>query len=288
MGMTGRTRIWTLLLLAVALVAMILLSASLSDLELLPGQPFSFGTKPPVWGGSYFIGGGTTLMALLRVVITLSFLLLPLAIIYFIVSPEARKQALARLVPFLLLFAIFYLLMRAQPDFTGRQAPPPGASPDTPLSAPALEFTPNPPPWLTFAMSLGLAILIAVVPVGALWFVWRHRHRPASPLRLLARQAQDALDALLTGADLKDTVMRCYFEMVHVLNEQRGIKRQRDMTPREFERRLAEVGLPRQPVQRLTRLFEEVRYGTKVPSKREEDQAIACLTAIVEACRNLP
>ena len=43
---------------------------------------------------------------------------------------------------------------------------------------------------------------------------------------------------------MRNTVMRCYFEMVRVLDEQRGIRRQMDMTPREFEKRLEDTGLP--------------------------------------------
>jgi hypothetical protein len=51
---------------------------------------------------------------------------------------------------------------------------------------------------------------------------------------------------------------------------------------------LEEAGLPGKHVQQLTRLFEQVRYGAKVSDEQKERQAIACLTAIVEACRSLP
>jgi hypothetical protein len=102
----------------------------------------------------------------------------------------------------------------------------------------------------------------------------------------LAGPAEEAIAAIRVGADLKDTVMRCYFEMGRVLREQRGISRDQAMTPREFEQYLAQEGLPRKPVGQLTRLFEMVRYGAKAVGKREELQAIDCLTAIVNACRS--
>ncbi len=35
-------------------------------------------------------------------------------------------------------------------------------------------------------------------------------------------------------------------------------------------------------IQRLTRLFENIRYGNKPSGKQEEQEAIACLTAIVK------
>jgi len=181
-------------------------------------------------------------------------------------------------------------LTRAQVGPTAEEQAQFGRASPEPLlpSSPPVEFTPNPPPWLTFVVTIGLAVLVAAVLVGALWFFWRRRQRPTSPLEQLAQEAQDALDALLAGSGVKNTVMRCYLEMARVLNEQRGIRRQRDMTPREFEHRLRDVGLPGEPVHELTRLFEEVRYGSKAPNEGEERQAIACLRAIVEACRSSP
>lgn len=285
-SMTGRKRTWMLLLLSVAVVAIVILSVGLSELELRPGQPFSLGRRPPVSGGSYSIGGGSTLVTVIRVFVIVAVLFLPFAIIQLIVSPKARKRLLRQLVSLLPFFILLHLMMRAQFNVTGEQVQPLDMLPDTPPLAPTVAFTPNPPPWLNVAMSLGLAVLVAMVLIGVLWLVLRHRYHPKSPLEQLAREAQDALDALLTGADLKNVVMRCYFEMARMLNEQRGIKRQRDMTPREFRSRLEEAGLPGEPIRQLTQLFEEVRYGTKVPSKGEEHQAIACLTAIVEACRS--
>ena len=56
----------------------------------------------------------------------------------------------------------------------------------------------------------------------------------------------------------------------------------------ELLRELKAAGLPDTHVQRLTRLFEGVRYGARVANEREERQAVACLTAIVEACTSSP
>jgi Domain of unknown function (DUF4129) len=67
-----------------------------------------------------------------------------------------------------------------------------------------------------------------------------------------------------------------------VLSEQRGIQRQTAMTPREFELYLGQIGLKIEHIRQLTRLFERVRYGAGPPGEREEQEAVACLTAIVE------
>jgi Flp pilus assembly protein TadB len=134
----------------------------------------------------------------------------------------------------------------------------------------------------TVVVALVGAALIAAVARA----IWRRRQRPSTSLDQLAEQAQDAIDAIEAGADLKDTVTRCYFEMVQVLREERGIQRQRAMTPREFEARLEEAGIPTAQVRRLTRLFEEVRYGDKSLGDEEERQAVISLTSIVRFCRS--
>lgn len=279
-----------LLFLSIAVAAILLLSAGISELELRPGQPFPLWSRPPVqrWGGT--IGGGTTLMTLFRVFMALSVILFPIALVYLIISPEARKEFLARLSFFLTLLAFFYLLTRAQMEPLAEQEAERGGMPSEvlPPAVPPVEFIPNPPRWLTLVATVGLALLLSGLVVGILWFIWRQRQRPASPLEQLAQEAQEALDALRAGADVRNTVMRCYLEMARVLSQQRGIRRQRDMTPREFEHRLEDAGLPGEPVRQLTRLFEEVRYGTKAPSENEERQATVCLEAIVEACRSAP
>jgi hypothetical protein len=60
------------------------------------------------------------------------------------------------------------------------------------------------------------------------------------------------------------------------------------MTPREFERYLAAVGVQDSHIRRLTRLFELARYGSGVPGEREEREALACLTTIAETYGRAP
>jgi hypothetical protein len=122
--------------------------------------------------------------------------------------------------------------------------------------------------------------------IGAIWFFWRRLRAQASPLELLAEEAQSALADLQSGGDLKDTVLRCYREMSQILSQQRGVTRPRDMTPREFEQQLAAVGLRDEHIRRLTRLFERVRYGGRQAGEREEREAVACLSAIARAYKS--
>ena len=129
-----------------------------------------------------------------------------------------------------------------------------------------------------------LAVLGALAAIA--WIFWSRRQAATTPLEELAREAERAIGALEAGANINDTIMRCYFQMSHILQQQRDIVRPEAMTPREFERGLRGAGLPQEPVARLTRLFEKVRYGAGVPDEDEERQAASCLAAVVEACRS--
>jgi hypothetical protein len=106
-------------------------------------------------------------------------------------------------------------------------------------------------------------------------------------LRRVEKEARVALDAISAGGDLREAVIRCYLQMIEALQEYRGIHRDQDITPHEFEIILAKRGMPGEPVHQLTTLFEEVRYGTFKPGRKEEQVAIASLSAIVSACQRV-
>ena len=286
--MTGRRRLWVLLFSGLAVVAIILLSGGLASLEFLPGRPLP--SRDQATGMATLLFGevpGTEVLGFVLVVLYyIALFLLPVGIIYVLVSPDARRRVI-RSLGLLLWFIALFLVIRARPDlFRELQLQTPGMPSPGDALVPGLEFAADFPRWAVTTATLALAVLTAAAMVGIAWILWRRSRRPASRLAQLAREAQDALDALQAGADVKDTVMRCYFEMSRVLSEQRGVRRAETMTPREFERRLRGVGLPEAHIEQLTRLFEGVRYGARVPDKEEERQAIACLAAIAEACRS--
>ena len=286
----ARRRLWTLVLLGIAVAAMVVLSAGLARLELLPGQPYSLGGSLEVRPDVLTLPPVGQVPVILRVLFVLVLLLTPVSIVYLIVSPRARKQVL-RTVAFCVAFIFIIQLIRerlrslnGEAELTSSDGSlPPGSF----LTPPTAEFVASPPAWLILAASLALALLIALILAGVVWWVWLRRRRAANALEQLAQEAQEALEVLQAGGDLRDSVLRCYFEMNRVLREQRGITRPEPTTPREFEKQLEQAGLPGEHVRRLTRLFEDVRYGAKVSGEHEERQAIACLTAIVEHCRGL-
>lgn len=273
-----------------ALIALFLLASALSELTFKPGQSFDLGLQQlqTMREMPSFLEGNV-LVLFFRIIFTLALILLPISIIYMLISPERRKRFLADMLRMALFLTMFYLIIRSRSELIrtsevitiqnlgevseemGTQLPP---LPD---------FTATPSSWLVYTISLVLALVVTAIVIGAAWAIWKRGQQEKSMLEALVQEAQDALESLQSGGDVKDAVLRCYFEMTRVLHEQRGIQRGRAMTTREFEERLIVEGLPGTPVRQLTRLFEAVRYGVEIPGKAEEQQAIMCLTAIIDA-----
>jgi hypothetical protein len=279
-----RQTIWTLAFLGGAILALMLLASNISGLQFRPGRFYAI-TIQPLLGGP---GGalptpppGTFLQRLLALI---SLGLLIYLVVGLILSSKLRRELLQRILITFSVILLLYLFLGAL-----RRAPIPGddigqSGPTPPLAEsgfaePFPSFTAQPPLWLVILISLLLAALL----IGVAWLVWRRSRAPKPALQQIADEAQAALRDLEAGGDLADTVLRCYREMSRVLSEQRGIARSQDVTPREFERQLAAAGLRDEHIQRLTRLFERVRYGPRQADAQQEREAAACLAAIVRS-----
>jgi Domain of unknown function (DUF4129) len=278
----SRQRLWRIIGLGCAIVALLLLASGLSGLTFRAGHFFDLIARLLVPGGA---GPAprvdvASLSFWRALVSSVALVLLVTTVIGMIVSRKLRRELLRRVISMLIALGLFYLLLgilRANSD----QRSPSTASAVRPAplqGEPFPTFVANPSTWLIVVVS----VILVALPLGAIWFFWRRMRAQESPLARLADEAQVALAELQSGIDLKDTVLRCYREMSRILSEQRGIARPRDMTPREFERQLAAVGLRDEHIQQLTRLFERVRYGPRQAGEREEREAIACLSAIAQ------
>ncbi len=285
----------------ITVVAMLVLAGSLSNLELLPGDPallkhllHSISQKLSLGQieGWETTTEGKIIIVFLKAVFTITLVGLPFAIIYFIISPEFRKLVIKRIIRMSMIVVVVFLVARFLASLKnfferGNKTPGPAFSFEAePTWKPFTEFALVPSQWLIFFSDVVFALLLASLLGYVICLVRRRHHSSTQPLTELAGVAQNAINMFQAGGDFKNTVMRCYVEMSQALEERRGIRRQETMTPREFETYLSNVGLPHKPIQQLTRIFEEVRYGTKTPSKDEERQAIASLAAIIEACKN--
>lgn len=288
-----RTRTLTLAVGIAAVAALILLSGGVAQLRLAPGSQL-----PAVAGEESLPErepegierlDDSLVELLFKILTVLVPVLLAASIIALIVSPEMRKDFLQRLVlPLIIL--LFLLVVREKPEEIPQ--PPPSAVPAQSgsqvagESVPEVRFDANPPKTVVWGTRIAVGVGVALIVGCAFWLLWRSRRTPAPhPLAQVAEQARQAIKAIEAGGEIRNAVLRCYFEMSRVLDEEKGLARQTTMTPREFERSLSDAGLPGPAVQRLTRLFEAVRYGTEAVGDDEEEQARAALTAIVHACR---
>jgi hypothetical protein len=288
--MSGKRRIF-LVILGVAILGILGLSIGLTGLSLQPGDLLPLSGALPYGNYQGFdMPGGQALLQLIRIIYLLAIVTLPIMMIYLIISPAARRRLLKfllRSLPFLLgLYLFIMFLKRLQGNNPSDTPLLLGAPPNQagPAVVPTLAPIPGPSETAIVLISVILSLVMVSIIGVALWFLWRRSKPDLSPNRLIARQAQSALDALQAGGDLKNTIIRCYYQMSAVINQQRGIQRSQAMTPHEFEQYLASNGLPGEPVRQLTHLFEEVRYGDLPAGASEEQVALNSLTAIIEAC----
>ncbi len=275
-----------------AIVAVVILVAGMPEFVLLPGAPAMRPLQEgvPVEPGAP-VGADTLLTVLWKALSVLLVVLFPFALIRFIISPQMRKRVLRDMLYLVALLAFNTLLARALGEAgLVRVAQEPVAQQATDSATPAAppDVEAHPPEWLSFVVSLGIILLLAALALrlrsGQAWTLQRRRRAESRRLNRLARPAHEAAADLRAGADLKNAVVRCYAEMCQVVSDRRGLRREKAMTTREFEDRLTSLGLPAEQLLRLTRLFEGVRYGARTPGPREEQEAVACLTAIAEAC----
>ena len=274
----------TFLLLVGALVSLIFLSASLSNLQLHSGTPF------PGRGGS-----GDDIHSVVSIFSTqvYSVPLLPgiLAFIFLVTMfyvpvrllSYANLRAIFReLLIVVTLLILIYLL----PDVTPNQPTyvPNGSSEVT--TVPSLEYPTTPlgqPPrililFVIFIMVLGIGLLVFVT-------VRRRWNTPKIEIELL-KQAEDAVDALQAGMDLRNVIIRCYLQMTFAIQEAQRIERNETMTAREFEDWLEQKGFPTMPLHQLTSLFERVRYSEQLTSIEDEKIATDSLNEIIQFCRD--
>lgn len=303
MGKLSREQTIRATLLGIAVIALLLLVVGISQVRLTPGLPFE-----QIWAFllSQFQRGGLTgavpgsaalggiLVDIVRTLFTIALIAFPFAIILILLDPKLRKQVLGTLVRMLILFALLGLFVESQADELELEEPRRDMvlpqEGELPLAEPFTDEQYSPTevaPWIVRATSLALGLVIAVVIIVVINLIRRSRGEEGVPLDEIARRARSALDEIERGGDLRNTVLRCYEEMSRVVREERGVRRDRAVTAREFTEALVRANLPSQPIQRLTRLFEKARYSTGTPTPEDEQEAVASLEAIIEACRSL-
>lgn len=266
--------------LALSCGAIFLMAASLSSMKLDPGNPVSIGSDD-YWTYT-MVGASSFMIILIRAAFIVAGILLPLSLVYLMRSREGRRRIIIFIVAIL---AMSYLIQHVPKKRLNIEIPNIKIIiAEAEKSAPTEKYTPSPPAWVVLAFSIGLSVLLSAIGL----LVWYYISKRSSPMKRVVEEVQKTIEDIESCGNLKEGVIRCYHEMNNVLDEQKGMKRNRSMTTREFENRLEEAGLGLAQISRLTRLFEMVRYGSKNLGKDQEAEALDCLREIVKYCEDLP
>jgi hypothetical protein len=282
-----------LLLSFLALISLVLLASAIGDVVFRPAQYFSREESEIVRIPVGQMIKSIAEIPLEKQVAILALIFLFGVLIAFLLSPEMRKRLLKQLFRLIIsVFLILYLL-KLKPEFIESLFPNlasgTGQSSSSRIEdiAPPVFEPPHISGWLSFFITLGIVLVIAVF----LWWInlwWRRRKEALDELHSLdelAGIARTSLRELSSGqGSAQDKIIQCYADMSRVVVARRGLSRDYAMTASEFAARLENAGLPHDPVSRLTHLFESVRYGARISAQAEVDEAIACLTSILKYC----
>lgn len=275
---------------------MVLLALSFPSIEMQPGEIISFQTsEQSFFGNSQIPDDVDWFFVFLQGVLAVLIILTPIHIIISLFDKEARQKLFTTLLKFGLIFILGLSLTRWQfPDPSDDNAPlllqPGFAEPseflgDT-VTPPSFEA--NPRPWMLAVTIIGIAFIVAVITFILLKVITARQPKKQQPFQDLAENAEAALAEIEeANLDFNDVITRCYAEMSQTLQTESGIERQQTMTPQEFEQELILKGFPNQPVQNLTQLFQQVRYGHQQPKEQEKQIAAASLKEIITFCRGL-
>ncbi len=271
---------------AAVIVTVFLLAASLNNLEFAQGESFSLPKAAETAPGALTIGFPPILFDIFLILFGIATLV---SLVIVLRSPKDRR-AMLRTTGILLLYAAIGLLVTRlyNPPEEQEVTATPGAHAPSPVSGPSEGIegagTPVPvafeepavPGWVRYAVTL---VVVGLIAAFGFW-IWSSFHTPKEELHGITRSA---LDDLLAGRNWEDVVIRCYADMSATIKRQRGVGRHEAMTAREFAARLEHLGLPAGSVSRLTRLFEQARYGSRESSPDQVREASECLAEIMKA-----
>ena len=277
-----------LLFAVLALGALTVLATSLNQVPFREGQ--HFGQKPvssfevtSEEGGELWVE-----VPIWKQVLVWTMLGLMVVLIGLLMSPEARKRLLVMFIRGVFIFWATYFLLKNYGDqflnFNFGDMTAEQLGPDEIVPVPVFEPSQISP---TFSYLISFAfVLICLVVLWTLYRGWKRYQsfNTKKPLDEIAKIARSSLDELSAGRNSSDVIINCYLRMSDVVSSRRQLQREIAMTPSEFALRLEQAGLPGDAVTRLTRLFEGVRYGDRKSGPRDVNEAVSCLTTILNYC----
>ncbi len=278
----------TLVLIALVAVVFILASGidSVSPLagKRLPNPFAGFGdialsesTQGSPWGANT-----------LRILIQALFALGAAAVLLFVIFSREHRKQFAIIAVFLLLITLILAQVREIPQ--SQQQVQLQNEMNTEIGQPPLVEQVeidipkvNPTNWQLIVIALGSSLVLTLA--GSVFFIKVYpllRSRSSnriSILNQLGKSAGLAAHRIVTGDDPRAAILRCYQEMTQIVSKHDGVPDHSYFTPREFASRLSQRGMNNKDVDRLTAIFEAVRYGGRSGADFV-NEAISCLRSI--------
>lgn len=281
------SKLWVLSLSLLALAALAVLAASLGDVAFRDAQPIGRNNPGAVgFAVRGMLEAWTAIPVWLQIGVWLALALL-IILIGMMLSPEARKLLFRALVRIAVTYWVLFFLFTRYGGVLAEsfESVNPNANSLSQVSnIPAPEFTPTAGMvWAAYALSFVLILAALVVTWRTYNFFRASRERDDS-LQKIAKAARSSMRELSSGRDATDAIMNCYFRMSDAVADSHHLHRRDSMTPAEFAARLERAGLPGEAVNRLTRLFESVRYGGRRSAQKDVNEAVACLNVILSHC----
>jgi hypothetical protein len=276
--MIHSTKQKALILLGLVMLITMIIAASLPQLKLQPGMPLpkfenSQAVLVPIKEEPIVAVSVSDLVKMIFSLILAGSILFA---IYKLIRGADWKNLGSYLQPILVIFLIaaniifLILLLPKTQSALSMELP-------LPTDAPLITSPLGPIPAVLFWL-VGIALLMSIL-LGV--WIFTSSSRRGTTIDLVGLEAENALQALKIGLDLKNVIVKCYRQMSLVLEKEQGIERKDTMTTREFEKLLENAGVPHDPIHQLTQLFESVRYGNWQPNLIDEQKAVRCLEAIL-------
>ncbi len=278
----------TLLLSGIAVILLLTLASTLENLEFGDGYRINLESV----GAGAFGGGGFPISE--RVFVGFTSTLMLLSLLFTVVSlftREGRRRVLSYAAFSAALALGFALLLEIVPEEPEEvplreteQAHGTGGIPgaeDYGDSGPELpEKADERAVWATVAFA-------ALFAGAAAYGLYRKRFRTSLPglSEETAAAAENAERDLSHGSEPGDVIVRTYMELERIAGEHLSVSREDRLTPREFIEVLAYRGVPRQPLERLVSLFEQVRYGNAESTEHMRSTAEQTLREITDGTR---
>lgn len=284
-------KLWVLLVAILALGALTVLSVGLRDIAFDDAQPIGRQDATPFVGSQDTVAPKLPSVSLRSQIILLVAFVLLAVLVGLLLSPKARRKMIRLIIRIGFTCWAIYFLLHRYPDMLSflnldfsQMLSNPGSEDLANIPPPV--FT---PPQETSLLSYTVGILIVLVAMFLAWklyLLWREFNSSANKKSLseIAHIARTSLHDLSSGRNSTDVIMNCYFRMGDVVADRKNMQRGSSVTPAEFARRLEQSGLPGDAVRNLTHLFEGVRYGARKAGPKEINEAVACLTTILQYC----